>query len=225
MAWCPKCKCEYVEGITVCADCGCDLVEELPVQRDEEELPEAVFGKETVEAEPLEGFEFDEEKVKPAHHYLYRNNEEKAEDSKTSGCALLGVGCMGVLVVILFFCGVIEINMSLTDKYMFTAVMGVFFLLFIIMGVVSLKNFRLLTGKAYKEKNLTIEIRKWCIGNMEKDRIDRELELDGVQEELKYFQRIDHMKQMVGRQFMNLDEAYLDRLVDEVYPEIFENGV
>ncbi len=29
MAWCPKCKCEYVEGVTICADCGCELVDKL----------------------------------------------------------------------------------------------------------------------------------------------------------------------------------------------------
>ncbi len=29
MSWCPKCKTEYKEGITVCADCGSTLVEEL----------------------------------------------------------------------------------------------------------------------------------------------------------------------------------------------------
>lgn len=28
MPWCPKCKSEYREGFTVCADCGCPLVEE-----------------------------------------------------------------------------------------------------------------------------------------------------------------------------------------------------
>ncbi|MCM1064870.1 MAG: TFIIB-type zinc ribbon-containing protein [Eubacterium sp.] len=28
MPWCPKCKSEYREGFTVCADCGCALVEE-----------------------------------------------------------------------------------------------------------------------------------------------------------------------------------------------------
>lgn len=28
MPWCPKCKSEYREGFTVCADCGCELVEE-----------------------------------------------------------------------------------------------------------------------------------------------------------------------------------------------------
>ncbi|MDY2921529.1 MAG: hypothetical protein SOT18_01675 [Eubacterium sp.] len=30
MAWCPKCRNEYVEGVTVCADCQVPLVDELP---------------------------------------------------------------------------------------------------------------------------------------------------------------------------------------------------
>lgn len=226
MAWCPVCKCEYVEGITVCADCGCELVEELPVSKETEDMPEAVLTEleGSAEQESFEDFEFDEEEARPAYHHLYRNNEEKAEDSRTSAYALLGVGCLGFIAVILFFCDVIDMPMSVTDKYMFSGVMGVFFLLFIIMGAVSLRNSRILTGKAHKEKNLTIEIKKWCVGSMEKGRIDQELELAGQQEELKYFQRIDYMKKMISRQFMNLDEAYLDRLIEEVYPEIFENG-
>ncbi len=223
MAWCPECKCEYVEGITVCADCGCNLVKELPDLEDTADM--AVVWEEESGTESLGDFEFDEEEIKPAYHHVYVNNEEKAEDSRTSAYALLGVGCLGFVFVILFFCGIIDMNMSLTGKYMFTGVMGVLFVLFMIMGVVSLRNSRILTGKAHKEKNLTIEIKKWCVTNMEREKIDQELELSGVQEELKYFQRIDCMKQMIVRQFMNLDEAYLDRLIEEVYPEIFENGV
>lgn len=42
MPWCPKCKNEYIDGIEVCSDCGCKLVESL-----EEELSEPLtFGTE-----------------------------------------------------------------------------------------------------------------------------------------------------------------------------------
>ena len=29
MPWCPKCKNEYQDGIRLCADCGCELVNKL----------------------------------------------------------------------------------------------------------------------------------------------------------------------------------------------------
>ena len=32
--WCPKCRNEYINGVTTCVDCGCDLVEELPEEID-----------------------------------------------------------------------------------------------------------------------------------------------------------------------------------------------
>lgn len=32
--WCPNCKNEYIEGVTTCVDCGCDLVDELPEEVD-----------------------------------------------------------------------------------------------------------------------------------------------------------------------------------------------
>lgn len=43
MSWCPKCKAEYREGITVCADCGSTLVEELTEDKNQ---CVAVFDKE-----------------------------------------------------------------------------------------------------------------------------------------------------------------------------------
>ena len=50
MPWCPKCKSEYREGFTVCADCGCELVEEQM-----EELVNLTFGDED-QMKALEAF-------------------------------------------------------------------------------------------------------------------------------------------------------------------------
>ena len=53
--------------------------------------------------------------------------------------------------------------------------------------------------------------------------VDHELFDEDTSEELKYFQRTEKMQEMIKNQFMNLDEGYLDRLIDEMYPEIFED--
>lgn len=44
--WCPKCKNEYREGITVCADCGIDLVEFLDESKEDTELLHAFDAEE-----------------------------------------------------------------------------------------------------------------------------------------------------------------------------------
>lgn len=152
----------------------------------------------------------------------YINNEEKAEENRTSAYTFLIVGGVGFIADVLFFLGVIDFKVSLTNKYMISGVMGVLFLLFIVMGIISMKNFKTFKRKARKENNLTTEIKKWCMENFRRDEIDGLLEISEQIEEIKYFRRFDHMKNAINNQFMNLDEGYLDRLVEEVYPEVFE---
>ena len=41
------------------------------------------------------------------------------------------------------------------------------------------------------------------------------------EEELQYFKRAEKMKEMISGKFMNLDEAFLDSFVDDLYQNIF----
>lgn len=251
MAWCPECKCEYVDGITKCADCGCDLIERpveeermsdwdkeiaqramaLMMKEQEQALKMAKYEAEGKSQEEIYAEELKEAKriadkaaAQAYSNKRYVNNEERAEDHRTSAIVLLTVGGLGLVFIILFYFELLPLKL-MGNKYIVSGVMGALFLLFFIMGIVSFHNSRVLGKKAQKENNLTEQIQKWCVANMFKEQIDGTLSFDeDTPDEMKYFPRFEMMKEMVKHQFLNLDEAYLDRLMDELYPDIFEDG-
>ena len=97
--------------------------------------------------------------------------------------------------------------------------MGTMFVLFLVMGFFSIKSYKKFEIKASEEDNLTNNLSAWCKENLTKDIIDADIEEEG--EELLYFRRTEKMKDMISNKFMNLDAAFLDSFVDDIYPEIF----
>ncbi len=218
MAWCPKCKYEYREGVTVCPDCECELVDDLSLVCDEKkpeidpaQLLNMLYEDQQTESKPVEKAE------------LYVNNEEKARENKSSAYILLLVGTVGFVTDIAYFLGYIPNNLTPSGKYMVCGVMGVLFFLFIIMGFVSMHNSRVFMKKAYSENNLTDTIKNWLVENVKMDEFDEKLGFTDESDELRYFSRINELKDMINDQYMNLDGSYVDRIIEEIYPEIFED--
>ena len=235
MPWCPKCKAQYREGITVCADCKVDLVDSLEevetaqaeeVEEETEILPEEMPAEESLtELEEENGEEVQDGKQAPKERAsVYVSSADKAEDNKSSAYTLLIIGVIGMVLVILMALGVIPFFSNSTTKILTYVVMGSLFGIFIIMGIISFRNAAKFARKAAFEEELSGEMHKWAKEHLTKEKIDAMLDPEDLElpEELLYFKRAEKCRQRLEHQYMNLEEGFLEHFIEEIYPEIFE---
>ena len=245
MPWCPKCKTEYREGFKVCADCGSELVAEQPAQERkapgweafEADIPGVEFGerneddKEEASEEFAESSDGAEKSVEDKKNRecsksgksggLYQDSSERASENRSSAWILLILGILGLIVVVLGVTEILPIHMG--NSYLFYGVMGAIFILFVVSGVVSMKNAKFFEKKAESENSLRTILIEWCNDNLSASEIDGKIGAQGVSEEVLYFRRFSYIKEKMNHQFVNLDQGFLDRFIDDyVYDSIFE---
>lgn len=206
-----------------------DNTYELRVEKEDEKQAKkltAIFLREEAEKEEISSDTQKNDTQNMAGGTVYQDNAARAEDNKSSAFTLLLVGGVGIVVIALCITDVISLNLSETSKYMVYGVMGALFILFLVMGVVSMRSSKIFAQKAQTDDNLTEEITKWCLTDLNKEIIDQMiLEEDGEEEtseEMKYFKRTEKMRNLINEKFLNLDEAYLEHILDDIYSEIFE---
>lgn len=223
--WCPKCKAEYVDGITTCADCKIDLVDSPSIQyiakeREVEVEQEYMEPEKEVAVKPSKNKKQNTESMG-----TYMSSATRAADHRSSAYTLLIVGIVGLVVVILMAVGIIPFFANSTTRYLTYGVMGALFVIFIIMGFVSWNSAKKYARKASFEDELRAEMRKWALANITKERIYMMLppEERDQSEELLYFTRSICIRACLESQYMNLDRAFLEHFIEEIYPEIFES--
>ena len=231
MPWCPKCETEYREGILTCADCGSALVEDLNSKTENTSIEPTFLSSEDTAVNEMteeEALDFLEESKKEALERrkrleegpgLYVESSKKAQEFKSGGLSLLFVGGLGLICILLILFGIIPLHMNLFSKYLIIGVMGSLFILFIVMGFLSVKSYKKFEIKASEEDTLTQNLTSWVKENLHKEQIDADIE--EASEELLYFLRTEKMKEMITHKFLNLDAAFLDSFIDDIYPEIF----
>ncbi len=223
MPWCPVCKNEYREGIEFCADCHTALVDELKEEPPAESVTPAAFADIISEEEQDETEEEERSEAARSPYHTYRDSAMQAEDNRTSAYMLFFVGILGFILDILVFMNIIPLfHGADTPRYFVCGVMGAMFILFVVFGVVSMRNSKILQIQARSEDTLLSELKKWCLANLSAEQIDEGLSLEGMPEEQKYFRRADKMKELINNKFLNLDQGLLEHFVDEYYQELFE---
>lgn len=177
---------------------------------------------------------------------FYEESSKRAEEYKSGGYTLLIVGGLGFLAVVLIALNIIPWANSGFSRYLTLGVMGTLFLIFIVTGVMSMQSYKRLVIKASEEDSLTERMNTWCQAHLTRSVIEADEEVgadteasDEIEsvvlaedeeevaetgEELLYFRRTEKMKELILKQFPDLDAAFLDSYVDDFYPTVFEAG-
>ena len=281
MPWCPKCKNEYKEGYTVCADCGSQLVASLEdgpvavyfgeetllneicdfmrangirdteVVFDEKENTYVLFvpkkiiaeaqkqirvfltniaaprklaeqAQETADGIQEDGIEEALEEKQETYTGPYQEADKKAEEYKSGADTLLIVGAFGIAALVLLNLGIIPIALTGFTKMLITGVMGAMFVIFLVLGVTSRSSYKKLKAQAGEEKDQKAELKNYLKENIKPDVFDADLTDDEPTMEILYFRRNEKMKEMIKKSYPMLDAAFIEYIIEETYPEIFE---
>ncbi|MBO4902487.1 MAG: hypothetical protein J5518_06820 [Lachnospiraceae bacterium] len=232
MPWCPNCKYEYKEGITVCADCGAELVDSL----DEIETEEPVQDSEDVsDLSALDGLTHEELEEYTKEVLLkqdevkeiagYRKAKDRAGDLRSSGYALAGVGALGLIVMALYVSGVIHIPLSDNIRLISIITLSAMFLFFLIMGIRSFADAKKCDADSVEEEALDEQVINFATSNLTAASVDEACGLaeTEAEEEMKYFARTAYMKKILSEEFQDLTPAHLENLMERIYTEIYEH--
>lgn len=154
---------------------------------------------------------------------VYVSKESKKEETKSTAYSFLLVSVFGFIALILFANGVLPVHVADYMKIMLCIVMGVMLLIFFVIGIVSLRQLKTLGTQAEKENDLSSEIISWFTSTYSAKDIDESMDEEVFDQDL-YFKRYEIMTRFLSKQYPDLEETFLDHLVEELYGNLFEEN-
>lgn len=165
--------------------------------------------------------ETDEENIITSSKSFVKSSD-KYEDLNSSGITLIITSIAGFVFMILKALDIIPLYFEGFSEYMFYAVMGTMFIVFMIMGIKSLKKAKTVRNMISSEENTTSEIIDFFTENYDSEQIDNEIDASSLSEGEAYYKRYDFIKSTIQSNFENIDDSFAEHLVEEVYQKIYE---
>ena len=233
MPYCPKCDMEFVEGVTVCTDCGGPLYdskeEAVRALKEQEALEQAEYAAAQASMTFDDGLEVLEgENAKTAAAYcgspVYVNKAQKQEDLKSSASAFIIVGGFMLIFSVLCWANIISLPMTGGSRIMFQSVLTIMGVGSLIIAVKSAASAKSMSGEIAQEENKTQNLLTWFTTTYTADDIDKQIYADTstmAPEELS-LKRFDVIADLLVTNQDLPDQGYVDALCEEIYAKMFE---
>ncbi|MCI8670268.1 MAG: hypothetical protein HFI34_12250 [Lachnospiraceae bacterium] len=152
----------------------------------------------------------------------YVKKADKYKDLRGSALTLILAGLLGDIYLIRKSMGMIPFgpDYSGITNILFLIVMGTLFNVFLIGGILAYKKSNTIKGEIDAEEQLTAGIlSEFTVKTA--DELDSNYE-KSENEGTLYFNRTDYLKKQITAKYGNLDEAYLEDLIEQIYQAVFE---
>lgn len=161
----------------------------------------------------------DSSKPKPVTPAAYVKKEDQYKDLKSSASTFIMVSLLGLAVVLLNVVGIIQIFAGPLPYVVMTALL----LAFLYIGISSYKKAGKVKNEIAEENKLTESINTWLSEHLNAKELD-EMTNSGETEEVRFFHKLEKMKELIKGEFGDINDAYLDLLVEEYYNTHFDKN-
>lgn len=175
-------------------------------------LLKAFYTAETTEDEKAE--DKTKQKENALKNNTYVKKEDKYQDFKSSATTFLPFGVIGLIFVVLNAFGILSL---LSSPLQYIVITGLF-LGFIYVGATSWIKLKSIKQEISSEQDNTSKITEWMQVNITEEILSSVTD-DSKSDEVNYIYRTDRMKELILNEFGDLDENFVDHLIEEYYTQ------
>ncbi len=233
--YCPKCDMDFVDGVTVCSDCGSQLVdkaewfakkaeekaaEEKKLEEErEEELAEYKEAIDNLTEEDKEALRERAEAVREMMHEpsVYVNDKDKYTNNQSSAVALLIVGIVIAAAAVLMWIGVLP-DLGIIMKAALTG----FALVCLVGAFISARNARKYKDEMESGENREQELMDSFLEKYSKEDIIAAVPAGEFTEEELAIERMNYIQDKLSCDNDIPDKAFSAMLAENLYEKLFE---